>query len=320
MYLNTRSRASSFIYQQAKSYKGVWLIPDNTCHAVYVAICMAGSTVELMDIDRKTLELDTVKALDYLRRNQVAGIVLVRAFGSLKVNYESFFNLVKDQYPDIYIIDDRCLCLPQFSAPSKTSADMILYSTGYSKVIDVGRGGYCFSKSALEPVSAEFSQKDEENFDSFFKNSIKSSVPISEKSIKVICNSLWLNHSQIDKWQYFDELQERLEVVKLQKRKLNDIYATIKSELIIGSEFNDWRFNILLSNRDEILNKIFEQGLFASHHYYPIGLFFNLQNQSTWNGLYKGVLNLFNDFRITEEEAIRIVKIINEHGEPFNYK
>ena len=119
---------------------------------------------------------------------------------------------------------------------------------------------------------------------------------------------------------YFDELKEKFDMVKLQKAKLNEIYGSINKEMIVGSEFNDWRFNILLDNRDEILNKIFEQGLFASHHYYPIGLFFNLQNQSIWNGLYKGVLNLFNDFRITEEEAIRIVKIINEHGEPFNYK
>tara|TARA_R110001592_G_scaffold267950_3_gene534114 strand:- start:1276 stop:2238 length:963 start_codon:yes stop_codon:yes gene_type:complete len=319
MYLNTRSRASSFIYQLAREHKGVWLIPDNICHAVYVDIYMAGSTIELMDVDSETLGLNTDKVTDYLKRNEVAGIVLVRAFGSLKVNYESFFAFIKDHYPEVYIIDDRCLCFPQFNAPTETSADMILYSTGYSKVVDIGYGGYCFSKSKLEPVSMEFSESDEDKFDSFFKRSIQTGEPISERSLKSICDLSWINHSQINTGQYFDELKEKFDMVKLQKAKLNEIYGTINKEMIVGSEFNDWRFNLLLSNRSGILKKIFDQGLFASHHYYPLGLFFNFQYQSTWNRLCGGILNLFNDFRMTEEGAIRIVKIINENGEPFKY-
>tara|TARA_A100000171_G_C2140533_1_gene155442 strand:+ start:14437 stop:15402 length:966 start_codon:yes stop_codon:yes gene_type:complete len=319
MYLNTRARASSFIYQQAREFKGVWLIPDNICHAVYVDICMAGSTIELMDVDLESLELDTNKVSDYLKHNQVAGIVLVRAFGSLKVNYESFFAFIKDHYPEVYIIDDRCLCFPQFTAPKDTLADMILYSTGYSKVVDLGYGGYCFSKSKLETISMDFLESDEEKFDSFFKESIDTGVPISEQSFKIICDSLWLNHAQVNTSKYFDELKEKLDLVKLHKTRLNEIYGTINQEMIISPEFNDWRFNIVVGNRSEVLKKIFEQGLFASHHYYPLGLFFSTQYKSVWNTLREGILNLFNDLRVTEEGAIRTVNIINEYGRPFKY-
>lgn len=316
MYLTARSRASSFIYQKAQENQGTWLIPDNICHAVYVSIRSAGSNPKLVDINENTWELDTNQVLDLLRSNEVAGIIMVRAFGSNEVNYDEFFDLIKASYPKVYIIDDRCLCFPEFEVKN-TSADMLLYSTGYSKVVDLGFGGYSFSKNKMAPIEAKFSSTDAMQFDSFFKRSIESESALTEQQLNEICNMSWLDHESFTTTTYIESIKNKFDLVKTRKKKLNSIYNNIRPELTLNKQLNNWRYNLMLRNRNEVMAKIFEAKLFASSHYHPLGLFLDSQYQSTWVRFHKGILNLFNDMRVEEEDVERIVKIVNNYGKPF---
>jgi ATP-dependent RNA circularization protein (DNA/RNA ligase family) len=63
------------------------------------------------------------------------------------------------------------------------------------------------------------------------------------------------------------------------------------------------------------MEKIFENDLFASQHYFPLNLLFSEDNCPVWEKYQMNIINLFNDFRLKEEQALRICSIINEFGE-----
>ena len=81
----------------------------------------------------------------------------------------------------------------------------------------------------------------------------------------------------------------------------------------LDKAYNNWRFNIKVKNPNKLLKEIFENNLFASRHYYPANLLFNNQKLKNTNYVFKEVLNLFNDFRFNEKQAIQISEIIQKH-------
>jgi hypothetical protein len=82
----------------------------------------------------------------------------------------------------------------------------------------------------------------------------------------------------------------------------------------LGREFENWRFSILVDDKDGLLKKIFQEDeLFASSHYVPIDDKY-VDNPSQGSNSHKvanRIVNLFNDFRFTKEMAIKVVQVIN---------
>ena len=60
----------------------------------------------------------------------------------------AFLERIKYSFPDVFIIDDKCLCFPEFLL-NDTVADISLYSTGPVKCVDIGWGGYGIIKDNL---------------------------------------------------------------------------------------------------------------------------------------------------------------------------
>jgi hypothetical protein len=62
----------------------------------------------------------------------------------------------------------------------------------------------------------------------------------------------------------------------------------------LDDQFQNRRFNILIENKEEVLNAIFEKGLCASNHYKPVssGCKIYLKNATL---LYEHIINLFID-------------------------
>ena len=86
----------------------------------------------------------------------------------------------------------------------------------------------------------------------------------------------------------------------------------IPCELHMGEDYNNWRFNIYTKNRDDILEKLFKNNLFASKHYIPLSRIFSGFSTPVWDSLYPQILNLFNDFRYTEQQARKTASIVLE--------
>lgn len=76
---------------------------------------------------------------------------------------------------------------------------------------------------------------------------------------------------------------------------------------------NNWRFKIIVINRDRILKELFRNKLFASSHYASIGTILNRQSCPIADHLNQNIINLFKDKYYTEEKARRTVEIIRNN-------
>ena len=149
-------RACKLLYEfiVSNDIVGKVLLPANVCTDVVETIIEAGAMPEFVDIDKSTLCMDEQEALKSVAYSKA--LLFVHTYG-VESSFEDFFHRAKEVNPEIAIIDDKCLCWPNLYIDFSTDADLVLYSTGAKKQLDLGGGGYGFvkcsgsdSKSGLE--------------------------------------------------------------------------------------------------------------------------------------------------------------------------
>lgn len=276
-------RAASVLYNVLKSINNKkFLLPLNVCPIVPDTFIRANKEFEFCDIDLDTLCMDENLILEKINQdNTIDGILFVKTFG-IEFDIQPLFKQIKSINKDIFIIDDMCPCIQEFDYDIENScADMALFSSGYSKYVDIGYGGYGFLK------------------DEKFKNIFDDKATTK------------------DFLEYKHKILKQIPLMKKHKEELNNIYLeNIPPHLHLGNKFNNWRFSILIKDKDKILEEIFKiDGLFASSHYPQIDFNYTsspLKNSNT-KKIQDQIINLFNDFRFTKEKAYQIVDIINRH-------
>ncbi|MDY0279828.1 MAG: hypothetical protein RBR35_04625 [Salinivirgaceae bacterium] len=306
-------RASSLLYNFVKTYnRGVYILPANVCPVVPLTFVKAGVSFEFIDIHPLSLCIDEKTLIKTVEKSlgKYAGVVFVRTYG-YQNNTDLLFRILKERKPDFKIIDDKCLCFPD-SNPIQPNVDMELFSTGYAKSLDLKGGGYAKLGNSIS-FNKNHSQYDSNAY-SMLESNYKSSLA-SGSRIKDI-NQNWLNTEfwSIDLDEYFIEIEEQISVIKKHKKRLNDIYKSdIPKEIQFQSEFQSWRFNILVNNKTAILNELMKHGLFASSHYVPSNTLFDNDKHPNAEKLSCNIINLFNDLYYTEEKAIDTCKIIRRN-------
>jgi dTDP-4-amino-4,6-dideoxygalactose transaminase len=277
-------RASTALYRVLNAIENKkFLLPLNICSIVPDTLIKAKKEFEFVDISLDLLCMNQDTVLQKIRDdNSIEGVLFVKTFG-IEFNAQPFYKKIKEINNDIFIIDDMCLCIPRFDYDIENSyADMSIFSTGYSKYVDIGHGGYGFLK---------------------YK----------------IFNGVFKDKSKVKKFlEYKRKVVKQLPIVKKHKDALNYIYENnIPRQLQLGDKFSNWRFSILVDNKDKVLEEIFKvDKLFASSHYPQIDYDYvnkPLQNSNT-NKIHDSIINLFNDFRFSSEQANTVVKIINRHS------
>lgn len=304
----TANRASAVLYSFLKKYgKGVWLLPVNVCPDVPLTLCVARISFEFVDINKETLCIDERTCLKMLSadRNKYKGIIFVRTYGYLYDNSQ-FYDACRAIVPDLLIVDDRCLCLPSFN-PVTYGADMLLYSTGHCKQIDLGGGGYSFSsKEFCLAENVFYDGTDEELLykKAYEEDTLLCDIPLG-----------WLKIENYKDIVLYEEIVSALVPRRISQRNtLNSLYrANLKRELQMKDDFQNWRFNIMVSKnqKETILNDLFRDGLFASNHYRCANKLFNRLIYPQATTIFNATLNLFNDNNYTEDMAERTCKIIN---------
>lgn len=312
MNVNTANRACALLYSFIKEHNnGTWLLPVNVCPDVPLTFYAAGVPFEFVDIDRLSLCIQEKQCLDLLRKDDVhyAGIVFVRTYGYV---YDTglFFARCKSLNPYFQIIDDRCLCIPE-ETPNFYGADMVLYSTGHCKQIDLGGGGLAFYRVPTNynrDMSHLYTGEDEEVLykEAFSKRKQLNPIPKG-----------WLNLGGYEGYDDYmakinSQIPNRIEI----RESINQIYRkNLPSQIQMPDAFNNWRFHIkvepVLKNR--ILEELFKNGLFASSHYQSANRLFDKKVYANSNMLYDSVINLFNDKNYTEEMAKKTCEIILEN-------
>lgn len=268
-----RANKILFNFLRSNHLQGKVILPANICHDVVETLVYAGYELQFVDIDAHTLCIDWKQVIALAK--DACAVLFVHTYG-VEDDYSNFFAAARKENPKIAIIDDRCLCFPCLDL-LQTDADLVLYSTGEKKQVDMGIGGIGY-------VADGWIYKD---------------IRVSENA--VLTNDTWtLNKAEIEK---------KMDAAISHKEKLNDIYRRNLSKhvLRLPDPYQHWRFHIVVPNKAEMLQAIFDSGLFASGHYAVQG-----GDCPIAANLHARIINLFNDFYYTEEQAQKTCDVILE--------
>jgi Predicted pyridoxal phosphate-dependent enzyme apparently involved in regulation of cell wall biogenesis len=303
-------RASAILYNLLKSRADIrpWLLPANICPIVPITFLKAGVPFDLVDISAGTLHMDLDQAETLIATRKYGGVLYAHTYGESSTP-EAFFHQIKRVDESLLIVDDRCLCIPDLQARVDSAADVQLYSTGYAKIVDLGIGGYAFLRDGVLYESAHlfFDAQAHEQVETQYKRAIQDAVPFEYED----CN--WLQtEAVLPSWEEYSAcIEERLVFSMSQRSRLNQIYTSrLPRELQLLNEYQMWRFNILIKNKQRILNKIFEAGLFASSHYASLAGIMADGTCPHAEALHDSALNLFNDHHFDEMKAEKICDVI----------
>jgi hypothetical protein len=285
-------RAAIILYKFLLAFRGQisqpFLLPINICPIVPTVFRLAGVDTAFADIEDGNLCISRKEIISMVKSKTISGFLFNHSFG-LEEDFEDFFVETKKHNPHIIIIDDRCLCAPCFEA-SHTVAELVLYSTGYAKYVELNRFGYGFSGTFKGKIAEEYASIS-------LEPTMFGECLIKEDSFE----------------EYQKEVEAKNKEVLMHKRKLNGLYADLlplSSQL--GEKFNNWRFNIKAKSPAKLIEKIFAAGYFASTHFQPLleDSRFEVANKHA-----NEILNLFNDFHFKEEQAKSVSIIIMENAD-----
>ena len=314
------NRACCILYRFVKAQPcGCYLLPANVCPIVPLTILAAGSTCDFVDISNDTLCLDLSKCIEKLEqnKNKYVGILFVHTYG-VEFNVSSFATKLKEIQHNLSFIDDRCLCIPSLidDVVLSPNVDLVLYSTGYAKYAELGYGGFGSYKEGflMQNVSEmPYLEKDVERIEKAYKYAFAKRTLLGDVSTIHWIDISLMKPEQIK--DYRERLIEKRAHAESQKKEINAIYASLlPPDIQLAEKYQNWRFNLLVPNSEQILKKLFSENLFASRHYQPsIYLFQKKADCINANNLFHSVINLFNDHYINKKQAELICKIINKN-------
>ncbi len=313
-----RASAVLFNYLQALPQsveKRTWLIPANTCSVLPLTFMRAGRLVDIIDIDPVDLCADVQVLTRRIERNtrQYEGVLLVDTYGYSK-DWRTFINWLAN-HEEIRVIHDKCASAPVHSS-EHPKVDLYLYSTGYAKYLDLGYGGFGYLRPGLPFRSSAipFSPADFKQTEQLCKEALAVRQPLGEFP------AAWLDTSPlpVPELAYFEQITQRIPAIAAHKARLNKRYAEqIPVGIQLAAAYQQWRFNIMVPRKDLLLAELFRNKLFASSHYASLAGVFSDRQAPYAEKFAAGVVNLFNDYYYTEEQAALTIELINAHVEQF---
>ncbi len=291
------------------------ILPSNICHDVIFLLSYLGIEIQYLDIDKNTLELDKKAAIREVDHTKDTILLWNHTYGNEEVPY-NFFAELKLKAPQLIIVDDRCLCNPKKyrAEPNDKIIDLIIYSTGYGKQVELDYGAFGLLNTQYK---ASYEYHD------FAKGKYLrlKSLLLNSKFEKLLplLQDVWMkiDIDPVNEINYMEELDKEEQSWRSHKEQLMEIYYNeIDNNYFLQEKFNNWRLNILVQNKNEFLRIIQREGLFASSHYPSMGSIFTKQKFLTSEWLHGHVINLFFNKHFTKDMVFKMTKLINKYANP----
>lgn len=303
-------RASAILYSLLFRHAGKspFLLPANICPIVPITFYKAGIPFEFVDISVKTLHMDLEQVHERIKDHKVGGILYAHTYGDPFTPVD-FFVEIKEKFPEILIIDDRCLCVPDLIPDTSSMADATLYSIGYGKIVDEGRSGYAYIREDLiYPIlHLPYRGEDLVELEKNYKQSIDANKQYSYN------DSNWLQ-TEMEPLSIpgpIDQIKAARKRSIAHRRSINAVYnSLIPPELCLDETYQLWRFNLRLPDKKKTLSAIFDARLFASSHYASLAGIMGEGDCPVAERLAGDVVNLFNDHHYTLDMAEKTAKIV----------
>ena len=200
-------RANKVLYNFLRSNEcKTIIVPANICGGVVCLLQWMQCTIIYCDINPATLCMDEEAVL--LVVDKADAIIFVHTYG-VETDFAESFAKFREANPNIAIIDDRCLCMPEVEIED-SAADMVLFSTGEKKPVNLGIGGIGFVADGWK--YAEFEVEENE----------------------VLNNT---------KWELEDDvLLSKMDATIAHKEKLNAIYRkALPKSILLPEAYQHWR-------------------------------------------------------------------------------
>ncbi len=310
----------------SRKHPGVHLLPTNVCPVVPLSILSAGARFEFIDLDPITLHMSREPMLRRVRdpgAEPVSSVVFVRTYG-VESDVEPIFEDLRNSNPRPLIVDDRCLCvaLTEPRELGSQTADVVIFSTGRAKQVDLGFGGFAHLRSEVSCPDAhrEYSADHHDRISRLLNDQARSQQPLYRGSdssvVREMANAKWLDLSRpVLSWDaYRQQVGDAIAKRERHREKINEIYRrSIPEQVQLGESFHRWRFQIRVAESKSLIENIFEAGYFASRHYFPSAVLFGDQPAPVATRLSESIVNLFNDFHVSADGALRISEIVRHH-------
>lgn len=307
------ARASAILYNLLLSRADgrPFLLPANVCPVVPLTFLKAKVPFEFVDITSEDLHMDLEACQRLLSANEgsYGGLLYVHSYGDPSTPKECFAE-IKEANPDLLLIDDRCLCVPDLEPDGSPAADVVLYSTGYAKIVDLGIGGYAFLDEKTiydEREPPPFRPPAWEQIEQDYKLCLETGSPYK------YVDSDWLQtEADLSSWsRYSERVRNNLKISLIQRRHINAVYdELIPEERRLPPDYQQWRYNVRVKDSKRTLSAIFSGGLFASSHYQSLPGIFGPGTGPKADELAHHVVNLFNDHHYSPEMAEKTARLV----------
>jgi len=176
----------------------------------------------------------------------------------------------------------------------------------------LGTGGYAFLKERVnyQPKQLRFNPNEYKEAEKEFKQAVQNNSSYSYR------DSDWLQtDANLPEWyDYRQQIKNGLEASLQYCDEINNIYINqLPIEIQLPKEYQTWRFNIRLKNKDRLLNEIFVAGLFASSHYASLAGIMAPGQCKQAETLADEIINLFNDHHFDTQKAEQTCAVIMEN-------
>jgi len=316
--------------ESIKKENGKVLVPANICYAAVLPVIYAGYEPLFCDVDNISgnITMDLVRQISTV---DVVAAIIPHMYGNpVKELYE-----IVDYFHerDIVVIED---CASMMTNTGKeytpgTLGDFVVYSTGYSKTIDIGYGGLLYSSKYklkdLEEIERRFDRfnSDYEQEWSIFSAIYR--VLRNTNQYSALAQSLYKNLPDVLKPSYTFSLSAKEkqkildiiindldDVIRERKRKYSIYYDLLNCKDCIYEFDQDavpWRFNLIIGEeRKKLIDYCLERKVPVSD-WYPLvtPIFRNKEHFEGAEWHEKHIVNF--PILISDEQIFNICKTIN---------
>jgi len=279
--------------------EGPVVVPVNVCPLVAWTARVAGREVVFADLDPVTLDM---------RRpvcpSPPAALVYVRPYGATLSRHEVFAGW-RAAWPATLIVDDACLAVPELDADAcEPDADMTLFSTGHSKSVALGAGGYAWCSDRAQACLSQ------------------PLVRTMTRELRTGCHR-WTPDGPVEElvcagapgpdWPaYADRIRREHALQKAHRDRLNAVYASgLLAASCLAPAYRNWRFHVFVKDPATAIATLQAHRLFASRHFVPLSSD-RERYPHAWH-CSDHVINLFNDRSYTSEMGLRTCEVLQPH-------
>ena len=288
-----------------------WFIPSNVCFSLPFLVISKNKHLEMFDFGF-TSEIILKKIKEQKQPN--TGIVLVNHFGMSWTQEEvqslsPYFNSV---------IIDACLSPPETHLPKSCNSDLLIFSTGKGKFVDLGYGaiGYCKVPLTIQPSSHPSQieiHRRYEWLESFWKMALAGGSVVDYSEVRKLP---WIDDGAeklTNGESYFSQVVQQSSLEWNHRNTLNEIYqAIIGPDLAWNSKANLWRYHLWVDKPEIVINALFDNGLFASRHYpngaKRLGVSGSFESAEL---LENHIINLFNSTQVNSDFAEKCSQVVS---------